>query len=559
MPRKRNELTRRRLLATGAAASSSILLAGCTGDGNGNGDNGNGNGGNGNGGNGNGDGNGDGNGNGDDLPQQELYFAQVKGPLDLDPIVLNDVPSAQIAGQIYDGLYEFTDTVGIAPQIASDSPTVERDGTRYIIPLEENAMFQNGDPVTAEDVIHTLVAPVEEETGNASELDMIDTAEAIDENTVQVDLKFPYGAFEVSLVRSVVNASVRQEDREAYNTDPVTSGPYQLVEWEPEDFATLERWDDYWDDDNGLPNVATIEFDPIEEQTTRVTELETGNVDIIETIPPQLYETVEGNENASIDEEPGVGYFYLAFNCNEGPTADPMVREAVDYCFSMDQAIENFVEPSGLRQVSPYPRTLAEEWDFPLDEWGEIQHDRDLDEAESLFNEAGMDFDYDWRIIVPPDDMREQIGVSIGDGLQNVGFENVQVQRLDWGTFLDLYVTGSEDDFNMYTLGWSGSPDPDAFAYQLLSQETEGVTNGTFHDYDEASEKLTQARESADREERRQLYIEATTTLLENRVHIPAYNLNNSYGIHDRVSDFSAHAISTEVQIFTDHNNVSVE
>jgi len=209
--------------------------------------------------------------------------------------------------------------------------------------------------------------------------------------------------------------------------------------------------------------------------------------------------------------------------------------------------------------VSPYPRTLAEEWDFPLDEWGDIEHDRDLDEAEALFNEAGVDFDYDWRIIVPPDDMREQIGVSIGDGLQNVGFDNVEVQRLDWGTFLDLYVTGSEDDFNMYTLGWSGSPDPDAFIYQLLSQEVEGVTNGTFHDYDEASEKITQARESADFEERRQLYIEATTTLLENRVHIPAYNLNNSYGIHDRVSDFSAHAISTEIQLFTDHNNASVQ
>jgi peptide/nickel transport system substrate-binding protein len=70
---------------------------------------------------------------------------------------------------------------------------------------------------------------------------------------------------------------------------------------------------------------------------------------------------------------------------------------------------------------------------------------------------------------------------------------------------------------------------------------------------------LTQARESADYEERRQLYIDATTQLLEERVHIPAYNLKNSYGIHDRVSDFSSHAISDEIQLFTGHNNVSVE
>ena len=481
----------------------------------------------------------------------------------MDPIVINDVPSAQIAGQVYDGLYEYDSGVGIVPKIAAEEPTVERDGTRYVVPLREGAEFQNGDPVTAADVVHTLLAPAEEETENAAEVDMIDTAEAVDETTVQIDLAFPYGAFETTLVRSVVNESVRTDDREAYNTDPVGSGPYELVEWEPENFATLERWDGYWDDSNGLPNVATIEFDPIEEQTTRVTELETGNLDIIETIPPQLYETVENNENATIDEEPGVGYFYLAFNCGDGPTTDPVVREAVDYSFSMDQAVENFVEPAGVRQISPYPRTMAEEWDFPLDEWGDVQHDRDLEMAEQLFEEAGVSMDYEWRIIVPPDDMREQIGVSIGDGLQNVGFENVEVQRLDWGTFTEAYQSddgpSSEDEFNMYTLGWSGSPDPDAFAYHLLSQEVEGVTNGTFHDYDEASDMILEARESADREERRQLYIDATTELLEGRVHLPAYNLNNSYGIHERVSDFSAHAISSEIQIFTGHNNVAVE
>jgi peptide/nickel transport system substrate-binding protein len=390
---------------------------------------------------------------------------------------------------------------------------------------------------------------------------MIDTAEAVDETTVQFDLKYPYGAFTTAMVRSVVNASVRREDPAAYNQEPIGSGPFRLVEWEPENYATVERVDDYWDADS-RPAVAGIEFDPIEEQTTRVTELETGNVDIIETIPPQLYETVEGNQNAQITESPGVGYYYLAFNCANGPTSDPRVREAVDYCFSMDQAIENFVEPSGVRQYSPYPASIAAEWEFPVDEWASIPHDQDIDAATSLFEEAGVSTDYEWRIIVPPDDMREQIGITIGDGLQNAGFENVEVQRLDWGTFIQTYQSdegpNSEDAYNMYTLGWSGSPDPDAFAYYLLSQQTNGVTNGTFHGYDEASAMLTQARESADYETRRERYIDATTQLLEARVHLPAYNLNNSYGVNDAVDGFSAHPIATEVQVATDHTTVSV-
>ncbi|MEF8779739.1 MAG: ABC transporter substrate-binding protein, partial [Haloferacaceae archaeon] len=125
---------------------------------------------------------------GEELPDQELFFAQVKGPLDLDPIVLNDVPSAQITGQLFDGLYEYGEGVGVEPKIASAAPEVERDGTRYIVPIRDDAMFQNGDPVTAEDVVHTMVAPFEEETDNAAEVDMIDTAEAIDETTAQFDL-----------------------------------------------------------------------------------------------------------------------------------------------------------------------------------------------------------------------------------------------------------------------------------------------------------------------------------------------------------------------------------
>ena len=529
-------VSRRKVLA-GGAAGTSLLLAGCSGGG----DGGDGSGGNGSTGSDGGDG-----GDGGSAPT--LFFAQAKGPLDMDPVVMNDVPSAQIAGRIFDGLYEYTDGVSLEPKIAADMPTVERDGTRFIVPIREDAQFQNGDPVTAEDVVHTMTAPIEEETQNASEVDMIDTGEVIDETTAQFDLKYPYGAFTIAMARNVVNASVRQEDTEAYNMDPVSSGPFQLAEWEPESFATLERWDDYWDSDN-LPEIGAVEFDPIVEQTTRVTELETGNVDVIESIPPQLYETVEANQNATLTEEPGIGYFYLAFNCGEGPTSDPLVREAIDYCVSMDQAVENFVEPAGVRQYSPFPSSISEEWNFPTDEWSDIQHDQDLEEAQALFEEAGVPMDYNWRIIVPPDNKREQIGISIGDGLQNAGFQNVEVQRLDWGTFLDAYVTGSEDDYNMYTLGWSGSPDPDTFAYNLLSQETEGVTNGTFHDLDEASSKLTQARESADREERRQLYIEATTSLLEERVHLPAYNLNNSYGVRNVVEGFSSHPISTEIQL----------
>jgi peptide/nickel transport system substrate-binding protein len=202
---------------------------------------------------------------------------------------------------------------------------------------------------------------------------------------------------------------------------------------------------------------------------------------------------------------------------------------------------------------------------MPLEEWEAIPHDKNIEEAQALFDEAGVPMDYQWNIIVPPDDKREQIGVTVSNGLKEAGFSNVSVQRLDWGAFLDKYISGNQDDYNMYTLGWSGTPDPDAFTYFLLgrTEDTLGVTNGTFWGNNsqrgkDAAQMFVEARESADREERQQLYQEGITMALEDRAHIPSYNLKNSFGVRDYVKDFTSHP-TDQFHIFSGHNNTYVE
>ncbi|WP_336342899.1 ABC transporter substrate-binding protein [Halalkalicoccus ordinarius] len=531
----------RRSLLKYVGVGTAVGLAGCSGGGTGEDDP---------------NGSGDGGGGGG----QELYFAQEKGPLDFDPIVLNDVPSAQIVGQMFEGLYAYNeDATGIEPQLASmDEPEIENDGQRYTVEIDENATFHNGDPVTAEDVAYSFIAPLEEETENAGEVDMIESVEAIDEQTVQFDLTYPFGAFEFTLIRNVVPESVREEDPDAFNHEnPVGSGPFQFAEWQEGEYTRIERYDDYWGEN--AAELDFVEFRGVEEQSTRVTTLQTGENDVIETIPPQLYDQVEGMDDVEIDEEPGIGYFYLAFNCGEGPTADPQVREAVDYCFSMDQEVANYVEPAGVRQYSPFPQSIVEGWEFPTDEWEQIPHDRDIEQAQQLFEEAGVPSDYDWRIIVPPDDMREQIGTGVGNGLQEAGFDNVEVQRLDWGAFTEAYLSGDEGDYNMYTLGWAGSPDPEAFTYYMFAQENEGVTQGTYYRNDEVDQQIVDARQSVDREERRQLYIDSTTTILEDRVHLPAYNLLNAYAYKDNVSGYQSHPASQVIPLAESYATTSME
>ncbi|PCR92028.1 ABC transporter substrate-binding protein [Natrinema ejinorense] len=526
MPRSAKDITRRRLLASGAAASAAAI-AGCIG--------------------------------GSSGDETVLLFTQSKGwGYGFDPVVSNGVPSTQINDQIYEGLYTYNEdaTSSLVPVLADGEPEISDDGTTWTVTIKDGATFQNGDDVTAEDVKYSYEAPVDEETENAGELNMIESIETVDDKTVEFNLKYPYAAFNTTLIWNIVSKSER-EGGDDFGHNPVGSGPFQWVEWEEGQYVLLERWDDYWGEQT--PDLERVEFDFVTEQSTRVTGLETGESDIIETIPPQLWEDVKGMDSASIESTLGIGYFYLAFNCNEGPTADPQVREAVDYAFSMDDAVESFVEPAGVRQYSPFPQSIVDSWDFSTDEWEAIPHNRDVDQATQLFEDAGISMDYEWNIIVPPDDMREAIGESVSNGLKEVGFNNVTFERLEWGTFLDLYNTGNEDDYNMYTLGWSGSPDPEAFTYYLFAQEQEGVTNGTFYRNDEVDQQIIDAREDPDKESRREMYIDATNTILEDRVHLPAYNLYNSYGVSNSVSNFQSHPDSGTIPLLADYANVGLE
>ncbi len=518
-------------------------------------------------GNGSGGGNQSGDGSGDGQSSQggQLKIGLVKSPLEFDPIVLNDVPSQQVSQNIFEGLYEYDESTGLVPALAEGEPEVNDDGTVYTVQIAEDATFQNGDPVTSEDVKYSFEAPVKEETENASEVNMVESIDTPEEKTVRFNLSYPYGAFgETTLAWSIVPKSVREEDKDAFNNSkPVGSGPFQFDEWQEGQFARISRYDDYWGD--LTPNLQSVEFVPVEESTTRVTTLRNGENDVIEEIPPKLYSSVEQIQDAGIQEVPGIGYFYMAFNCAEGPTTDPKVREAVDYCFDMDQAVQNYVEPTGVRQYSPLPQSIIDDWGFNAQQWQEIPHGKNIEQANKLFDEAGVSKDYSWRIIVPPDDKREQIGVTVSNGLQEAGFNNVEVQRLDWGAFLEQYVSGSEDDYNMYTLGWSGSPDPDAFTYYMFgaTEDTLGVTDGTFyHDSSEraktATEKFVQAREINDQEQRKQLYTEGITTVLEDRAHLPAYNLKNSFGVKNYVNDFAEHPVDS-FHLASNHNNVSVD
>jgi peptide/nickel transport system substrate-binding protein len=490
-----------------------------------------------------------------------LTIAQAGTPSGFDPFVRGNMASRSIANQIFEGLYGYDRNTGTVPELATGTPTISSGETRYTVSIEQTATFSNGDPVTAEDVVYSFTAPVREGTRKADNFNIIDTVSAVDSKTVQFDLSEPYGPFMHVLTSAVVPKAVREQDKNGFSTNPIGSGPFTLAKFKQGDITRLVADEDHWDGD--IPSVDTVELRPVTDEPRRVTSLQNGDALVAERIPERFVDTVRQTTDVTIQQQPTLSYYYVGMNCKEGPTTSNAVREAVDYTFNMDRAVREFTD--GVRQYSPIPKQVAKTWEFPTTQWSTIPHDKDISTAQSLFEQTGVPSDYDWRIIVPANDTLEQIGVSVGNGLQEAGFENVSVQRLDWQSFLASYVTGNENDYNIFATSWSGIPDPDGFLYPLLSRanDTLGATNATYYGANSANgeavaRKITQARESTEFETRRRLYIDAITTMLKDRPHLPAYALQSTWGVRDTVSGFVPHP-ADEFHLSTSHNNVSID
>lgn len=547
----RHRQENRRKFLQAAASAGIVGLAGCAG--------------------GNGDGNGDGTGDGTPTatPAEDdtdtgttesgrggtLNFAQTSSPVELDPVNNSGGNySIMLKNLVYDPVLGYDRNTNLVPILAEEVPTLE--GNEFTLNLDPDARFHNGDQVTAEDVKYTFEATIEEDTSYSSNFSVVDTIEVEDDTTAHFTLTEPYVPILHAIAHHVAPKSVREQDPEGFGIDTfVGAGPYQVTEFVENDHVTMSGWDDYWG--AGSPHLDEVTFTPINEPTNRVTQLQTGEQDVINRIPPQFWNTVNNMDDAEVTSGPSLSYQFAAFNQNEGECAKRDVRLAIDHCVDLDQTIEQYIKPGGGRIYSPLPSSVAEAWDMPLDKWTNSWADKDIDRAKELFEQAGVPDDWTCNIIVSSTEKRRQTAVSIANGIQEAGYD-AQVQYLDFATMLDRYNSGDASQVNIYLLGWTRAPDPDRFLYELL--HIDGAFQGQYYDNDRFNELLEEARVTADREQRREMYIEAIDLFVEDRVHLPLYYTSVSMGVKNYVKGLKTHPISTyNPYLYGNRNNTHAD
>ncbi|MFP5286704.1 MAG: ABC transporter substrate-binding protein, partial [Thermoanaerobaculia bacterium] len=253
-----------------------------------------------------------------------LVIALKSSPTNLDPRVGNDNASGRVHDLCCAGLIKPTPEMDYAPDIAASWETP--DDKTIIFHLNPNAKFQNGQPVTANDVKWTYESVMSEglTTTKKSGYSAVERIEAPDAKTVIFRLKEPNGGMFDNLALGILPAN---SDANAMQTKPIGAGPYKVVEFKTDESVTLEAFEGYH---GGAPKIKNATVRVVPDATTMVLELRRGTVNLaINQIPFENVQEFENSPKHTVTKKPGSVWQYLAFNLKDPILSKVEVRRAI--------------------------------------------------------------------------------------------------------------------------------------------------------------------------------------------------------------------------------------
>lgn len=148
-------------------------------------------------------------------------------------------------------------------------------------------------------------------------------------------------------------------------------------------------------------------------------------------------------------------------------------------------------------------------------------------------------------IVAPHNDyLAQKLAKKVSHQLKAIGFRRARTKTHHWREFQELVTSGDNHDYAMFVAPRAGGPDPDSFLYPMLHENMQGLTNGTYYNEETVMRDIYDARAAVDRAKRKRRYERAIETLLEDRAIIPAFTLDNSFGVRGRIDGFEPHPMA---------------
>jgi peptide/nickel transport system substrate-binding protein len=389
----------------------------------------------------------------------------------LDPVWTTAYMSRNHGYMIYDTLFGTDEKSQIKPQMVEDW-SVSPDKRLWTFKLRKGLEFHDGKPVTSEDVTASLARWGKRDTMGIALMSFVERMDTPTPDTFRIFLREACGFVLEALgkpssnVPFIMPKRVAETDAFKQIEDYTGSGPYVFKrdEFKPGDKAVYLRNAKYVprkEPPSGSTGGKLAHFERVEwnlalrDAQAQVSALQKGEVDIIEAIAFEHYETVKKDPNLVVPRVSNVGLQHMArFNHLHKPFDNPAVRRAAIAAFNQEAFLKVQV---GVKELyKPCPSMFICGTPYASTAGSDIQAKSNMKKAQELLKASG--YDGTPVVIMKPTDLVTitKLPDVAAQLLRQAGFK-VDLQAMDWQTLVGRRAKKDPIDkggWNMFLTAW---------------------------------------------------------------------------------------------------------
>jgi ABC-type transport system substrate-binding protein len=439
---------------------------------------------------------------------------------------------------------------GDEAEAATVADITSDDQQTWTITLKEGWTFHDGTPVTAESYVNTWNegASHAEYTGNyffsniegydevqGTESEPAETTEmsgleVVDDLTFRVTLSEPFSQFPLTIGYTAFFAVPDSclEDVEACEQSPIGNGAFMMDgDWRHDEGINVVRFDDWGAGRTAVPD--GIEFRIYTDINTGYTDLQAGNLDLLDTVPPEQIESAQQEFGDNFLSGNSSSYTYVGLPTYDEKFANKDLRHALSMAIDRE-AITETIKPEESPADAMVSPVVAGYREGACGEWCTYDPER----AKQLFDQAGG-YEGPMTLWFNSGAGHEEWMEAVANQLrENLGITEINFESLDFAQYLPLLqeqeVTGP------FRLGWlMDYPSPQNYLENLLY--TGGSSNYTGWSNEEFDSLIDQGNAAGSIDEGLEFYNQAEDIALEEMPHVPMF-FGDLAGVHsDRLSN----------------------